>query len=83
VLQQSVRQEPAAVRQGDEHAVRDAEIARLPQIRHRRSQIAATGLTVAAPHQHECDVEDVAAPASPGDRLVKRGDRFAELPRPG
>ena len=83
LLQQRMRQEPDGVRPGDEHAVRDAEIDRLPQIRDRRSKIAATRLTVAAPHQHERDVEDVAAPASLSDRLVEDGNRFVEQPRPG
>jgi hypothetical protein len=63
--------------------VRDAEIERLPQIRDRRSKIAATGLTVAAPRQHERDVEDVAAPASLRDRPVEDGNRFVEQTRLG
>ena len=83
LFQQRMRQEPDAVRPGDEHAVRDAEIHRLPQIRDRRSKIAATGLTPAAPHQHERDVEDVAAPTSLSDRLAEDGDRFVEQPRQG
>ena len=83
LLQERLRQEPDVVRPGDEHAVRDAEIERLPQIRDRRAKIAATGLTPAAPHQHERDVEDVAAPASLSDRLVEDGNRFVEQPRPG
>ena len=83
LLQQRMRQEPDVVRPGDEHAVRDAEIDRLPQIRDRRSKIAAMRLTLAAPHQHERDVEDVAAPASLSDRLVEDGNRLVEQPRPG
>ena len=74
---------PDVVRPGDEHAVRDAEIDRLPQIRDRRSKIAAMRLTAAAPHQDERDVEDVAAPASLSDRLVEDGNRLVEQPRPG
>ena len=51
LLQQRLRQEPDAVRPGDAHAVRDAEIERLPQICHRSSKIAALRLMLAAPHQ--------------------------------
>ena len=83
LLQQRLRQEPDVVRPGDEHAVRDAEIDRLPQIRDRCSKIAAIRLPLAAPHQHERDVEDVAAPASLSDRLVEDGNRFVERPRLG
>ena len=82
LLQQRMRQEPDVVRPGDEHAVRDAEIDRLPQIRDRGSKIAAIRLRLAAPHQQERDVEDVAAPASLSDRLVEDGNRFVEQPRP-
>ena len=48
LLEQRMRQEPDVVRPGDEHAVRDAEIDRLPQIRDRCSKIA-TSLVCAAP----------------------------------
>ena len=78
LLQQRIRQEPDVVRPGDEHAVRDAEIDRLPQIRDRRSKIAAIRVTFPAPQQHERDVEDVPAPPSLSDRLVEEGDRFIE-----
>jgi hypothetical protein len=71
LFQQRMRQGPDGVRPGDEHAVGDAQIERLPQIRDRRSKIAAIRLTLAAPHQHERDVEDVAAPASLSDGLVE------------
>ena len=83
LLQQRMRQGPDRVRPGDEHAVRDAEIDRLPQIRDRRSKIAAMGLTLAAPHQHERDVEDVAAPARLCDCMVEDGNRLVGQPRPG
>jgi hypothetical protein len=83
LLQQRMRQEPDVVRPGDEHAVRGAEIERLPQIRDRCAKIAATGLAVAAPHQPERDVEDVAAPAGLRDRLVEDGNRFGKQPRSG
>ena len=43
LLQQRMRQEPDVVRPGDEHAVRDAEIDSLAQIRDRCSKIAAIG----------------------------------------
>jgi hypothetical protein len=82
LLQQRMRQEPDVVRPGDEHAVGHAEIDRLPQIRDRGSKIAAIRLRLAAPHQHECDVEDIAAPASLSDCLVEDGNRFVEQPRP-
>ena len=45
-------------------------------------KIAAIRLRLAAPHRHECDVEDVAAPASLSDCLVEDGNRFVEQPRP-
>jgi hypothetical protein len=83
LLQQNMRQGPDDVRPGDEHTVRDAEIDRLPQIRDRRPKIAAMRLTLAAPHQHERDVEDVPAPARLSDRLVEDGNRLVEQPRPG
>ena len=83
LLQERMRQEPDVVRPGDQHAVRHAEIDRLPQIRDRRSKIAAIRLTLAAPQQHERDVEDVPAPAGLSDRLVEDGHGFVEQPRPG
>jgi hypothetical protein len=82
LLQQRKGQEPDVVGPGDAHAVGDAEIDRFPQIRDRGSKIAAIRLRLAAPHQHECDVEDVAAPASPSDCLVEDGNRIVEQPRP-
>ena len=45
LLQERMRQEPDVVRRGDEHAVRDAEIDRLAQIRDRCSKIAPMRLT--------------------------------------
>jgi hypothetical protein len=78
-----MRQEPDGVRRDGERAVRDAEVDRLLQIRDRRSEIAATGLTVAAERRHERDVEDVAAPARVRDRLVEDGNRLVERARLG
>jgi hypothetical protein len=82
LLEQRLRQEPDVVGPGDEQAVRDAEIERLPQIRDRSSKIAVIRLPPAAPQQHERDVEDVTAPASLSDRLVEDRNRLVEQPRP-
>ncbi len=60
----------------------DAEIDRLPQIRDRRSKIAAIRLTLAAPHQHEREVEDVSAAASLGRVVEWTPPRRATPPRP-
>src|SRR4030095_7733502 len=70
-LQQRVRQEADVGGPGDQHAVGDGEIDRLPQIRDRCSKIAAVCLLLAARHQHQRDVEDVPAPASLSNRLVE------------
>ena len=81
LLQQRIRQEPDVVRPGDQHAVGDAEIDRLLQIRDCGAKISAMRLPVTAPHQHECDAEDVPAPAGLSDGLLEDGNRIAEQPR--
>ena len=84
LLQQRLPQEPEVVRpvRGRAHAVPNGEIDRLPQIRDRCSKIATICVALAAPEQHEREVDDVPASAGLGDRLVEDGNCFVEQPRP-
>ena len=83
LFQQRMCQEADVVGPGHEHAVGDGEIDRLPQSGDGGSKIAAMCLPLAAPQQHERDVEDVPTLASLRDRLVEDGVRFVEQPRTG